>query len=185
MAMQEVENWVELEDRILRFDGVSIISPIDVPAFLMRGALPNSIRVTEINKDIDLFNQSCLESDLIGTDIFDIQLSPIEICIPEKYKHLDVVELILPRYKKVCQSYSKEEIEKSEIRIAQELNEFERRNILDLIKIIAFIIDEFKHSNQLWGVGRGSSCASYLLFLIGLHMVDPVKYDIPLSEFLK
>ncbi len=35
------------------------------------------------------------------------------------------------------------------------------------------------------GFGRGSSCASLILFLLGVHRVDPVKYDIPMSDFYK
>ena len=39
--------------------------------------------------------------------------------------------------------------------------------------------------NVLWGVGRGSSVASYALFLIGVHKIDSVKYDLDWREFLR
>jgi DNA polymerase III alpha subunit len=34
-------------------------------------------------------------------------------------------------------------------------------------------------------VGRGSSVASYVLFLIGVHKIDPIKYELPIEEFFK
>jgi DNA polymerase III alpha subunit len=37
----------------------------------------------------------------------------------------------------------------------------------------------------VWGVGRGSSVASYVLFLIGIHKIDSLYYDLPIDEFLK
>jgi DNA polymerase III alpha subunit len=42
-----------------------------------------------------------------------------------------------------------------------------------------------KERNIVWGVGRGSSVASYVLFLIGTHKVDSVKYELDFNEFLK
>jgi DNA polymerase III alpha subunit len=39
--------------------------------------------------------------------------------------------------------------------------------------------------NIVWGVGRGSSCSSYLLYLLGLHEVDVVKYDVDISDFIR
>jgi DNA polymerase III alpha subunit len=50
---------------------------------------------------------------------------------------------------------------------------------------MVYIIDTLRKNNIVWGVGRGSSVASYVLFLLGVHRVDSVKYDIPLNEFFK
>jgi DNA polymerase III alpha subunit len=70
------------------------------------------------------------------------------------------------------------------IRINNELEEFKRRNLIPLFKTIIYVVDTLREKQILWGVGRGSSCASYLLYLIGLHCVDPVQYDISMNEFL-
>jgi DNA polymerase III alpha subunit len=89
----------------------------------------------------------------------------------------------------VCESklakYSGQELEKRIKRVETELKEYERRNLFDILRVLIFVIDEFKKQNIVWGVGRGSSCASYILFLIEVHSVDPVKYSIPLAEFFK
>ena len=177
--------WTELEDRVLRYDGISIIDPDLLSEMLIKGATPQKLRVTHHNQDSSKFNESCIPDEQISDNILDINLPEFKTLIPEKYKNLDVFEYVIPKYKHVCASYTADQLKKSETRLAQELVEFENRGLIDLLRIIIFVVDEFKNKNQLWGVGRGSSCASYLLFLIGLHMVDPVKYDIPLNEFLK
>jgi DNA polymerase III alpha subunit len=48
-----------------------------------------------------------------------------------------------------------------------------------------YIVDTLRANNVVWGVGRGSSVASYVLHLIGVHKIDSVKYDIPIEEFFK
>ena len=35
------------------------------------------------------------------------------------------------------------------------------------------------------GVGRGSSVASYILYLIGVHRIDSIKYNLDWKEFLR
>ena len=78
---------------------------------------------------------------------------------------------------------SPEYIDKAVDRIAYELNQVETRGMSEFMRTVIFIIDQLKAKNVLWGVGRGSSCASYLLFLIGLHVVDCVALDVNPDEF--
>ena len=40
-------------------------------------------------------------------------------------------------------------------------------------------------NNVVWGLGRGSSTASYILYLLGVHKIDSLYYDLPIEEFLK
>ena len=42
-----------------------------------------------------------------------------------------------------------------------------------------------KTNSIVWGVGRGSSVASYVLFLLGVHKIDSVKYNLDWREFLR
>jgi len=46
-------------------------------------------------------------------------------------------------------------------------------------------VNIFEENKVVWGTGRGSSCASYILYLIGIHQVDSVKYDLDLGEFFR
>jgi DNA polymerase III alpha subunit len=48
-----------------------------------------------------------------------------------------------------------------------------------------YIVDTLRANNIVWGVGRGSSVASYVLHLIGVHKIDSIKYSIPIEEFFK
>lgn len=70
-------------------------------------------------------------------------------------------------------------------RLAEELDEMDARGMTPLVKHLMWMVHDWKKRSVVWGVGRGSSCASLVLYLIGLHRVDPVKYGIPASEFMK
>lgn len=70
-------------------------------------------------------------------------------------------------------------------RIEQELVEVVNEQQEGFILSVAMICDTLDQNGILRGFGRGSSCASLLLFMLGVHDVDPVMYDIPMSEFFK
>ena len=70
-------------------------------------------------------------------------------------------------------------------RLITELQQYRQRNLFPLLKQMKYIVDTLRQNNIVWGVGRGSSVASYVLFLIGIHRVDSVKYDLPIEEFFK
>ena len=55
----------------------------------------------------------------------------------------------------------------------------------DFIIITFYLVDTFSENDVVWGVGRGSSVASYCLYLIGLHKIDSIKYELDIKEFLK
>ena len=48
-----------------------------------------------------------------------------------------------------------------------------------------YVVDTLRDNNIVWGVGRGSSVSSYVLYLIGIHKIDSVKYALPIDEFFK
>ena len=81
-------------------------------------------------------------------------------------------------------NYTPTQIELAVNRVARELAEFERRGLFDLLRVIIYVMDRFSETNQVYGVGRGSSCASFILFLLGLHAVDPILFDVDLEEFM-
>lgn len=70
-------------------------------------------------------------------------------------------------------------------RIAIELSMFNDRNLYPLLRHLIFLVDYFRKNNVLWGVGRGSSVNSYVLYLIGIHKVDSLKYQLDINDFLK
>jgi DNA polymerase III alpha subunit len=57
--------------------------------------------------------------------------------------------------------------------------------MIDVLKAMKYMVDVLKSNNVVWGVGRGSSVSSYCLYLIGIHKIDSVKYDLPITDFFK
>ena len=94
--------------------------------------------------------------------------------MPEEYKSMDIIEHVML----TC---PKENLE----RTAEELEAFEERNMLDLLRWLKYFVDTCTTENILWGLGRGSSVASYVLFLLGVHNIDSVKYNLDWREFLR
>jgi DNA polymerase III alpha subunit len=70
-------------------------------------------------------------------------------------------------------------------RVKEELNMYEERNLYPLLKHLIYLVDHFRKNGILWGVGRGSSVSSFCLYLIGIHKVNSLLYDLDIHEFLK
>jgi DNA polymerase III alpha subunit len=70
-------------------------------------------------------------------------------------------------------------------RVNHEMDLFEERGLVPLLQLMMFLVDHFRAKNVVWGVGRGSSVASYVLFLIGVHKIDAIKYGLDVHDFLK
>jgi DNA polymerase III alpha subunit len=95
--------------------------------------------------------------------------------IPESYKQTNVKEFLLSK----C--LTDEEVNRIELEYAM----FEERGLEPLLQFLLFIVDYMRENEIVWGVGRGSSVASYSLYLMGVHKVNSLKYDLPIEEFLK
>jgi len=70
-------------------------------------------------------------------------------------------------------------------RVSQELELYIKHGMYDVLHVMKYIVDTLRANNIVWGVGRGSSVASYVLYLIGVHKVDSIKYNLPIEEFFK
>jgi len=42
-----------------------------------------------------------------------------------------------------------------------------------------------RENGIVWGVGRGASVASYVLYLIGVHRINSIQYGLDWREFLR
>lgn len=180
------ELFVELADRTLRFDGVSMLHPEQVERFLLRGLKPSQIRVVPITAEIEAFNANAAPDERLSGVLNEPVSFTMAWKLPEKYLTLDVEQHVLAVFGERLPhlAYDATQTEAAINRVAQELSEFERRGLFDLLRVIVFVLDRFRETGQVYGVGRGSSCASFILFLLGLHVVDPIKFDVPLEEFM-
>ena len=70
-------------------------------------------------------------------------------------------------------------------RVEEELTLFAQYNLIELLCYLKYLVDTMRSNNIIWGVGRGSSVASYVLYLLGVHKVDSIKYGLDIREFLK
>lgn len=95
--------------------------------------------------------------------------------MPDQYKKLDIAEHVLG----LCST--QEQLQ----RVALELLMFQERNLFDLLRYLKYLVDVMKDNQVIWGVGRGSSVASYVLYLLGVHRIDSLFYDLDPAEFLR
>lgn len=178
--------FTELAERTLRFDGVSLLHPEQVERFLLRGLKPSQIRVTELNPELESFNTNVTADERLSTELVEPMSFKMTWQLPKEYLTLNVEQHVLAVFEERLPglAYDATQTEIAINRVAQELSEFEKRGLFDLLRVIVYVLDRFKEAGQVYGVGRGSSCASFVLFLLGLHVVDPVKFEIPLEEFM-
>ena len=81
--------------------------------------------------------------------------------------------------------YAKCTTEEQTNRVSEELEAFVKHGMYDLLHYLKYMVDTLEENNILWGVGRGSSVASYVLYLIGVHSIDSIKYNLDWQEFLR
>jgi DNA polymerase III alpha subunit len=95
--------------------------------------------------------------------------------MPEEYKNLDIAQHVL--------SLCKTEVELQ--RCGAELLLYQERDLFDLLRYLAYLVNVMKENQVIWGVGRGSSVASYVLYLLGVHRINSLYYNLDIAEFLR
>ena len=95
--------------------------------------------------------------------------------MPEKYYQINVLQWLLDR----CQT----DAEKQRVQIEYDL--FEKKQFIRVLQFLIYFVDTLREKNIVWGVGRGSSVASFCLFLIGVHKINPMLYNLDHREFLR
>lgn len=101
-------------------------------------------------------------------------VDPANWFIPEEYEKMDIERFLIDQ----CPPENHQ-------RLIEELDLYKKHGMIPVLKTMKYIVDTLRTNNITWGVGRGSSVASYALFLIGIHKIDPIKYNIPITEFFK
>jgi DNA polymerase III alpha subunit len=136
--------------------------------------------------DPDTFNQAVRELfyDIAPLNKYRHPMVPLEDfdahnqsqwIMPQKYKDFDISKWLLEQ----CQN--EEELQ----RVAKELLMYQDRNLIVLLQFMKYFVDTMRKHNVVWGVGRGSSVSSYVLFLIGVHKINSLYFDLDIEEFIK
>ena len=141
----------------------------------------------DANDDIDKFNEVCeiqgrnkLQKYIpldVDQKTFD-GVCQSEWFMPDKYKDINVYDYVLGKAETPCPQHVQD-------RIWQELDAFRDRGMKDLLRYMIYLVDFMRENDIVWGVGRGSSVASYVLYLIGVHRIDSIKYNLDWREFLR
>ena len=95
--------------------------------------------------------------------------------MPDSYKNLDISKLLLD----LCHTQEEKQ------RVAQELLLYQERDLIDLLRYMKYLVDTLNANKIVWGVGRGSSVSSYVLYLLGVHKINSLYYDLDIREFLR
>lgn len=117
--------------------------------------------------DVDYFDQLTIEQ-------FD-KTNQSHWHMPDSYKNLDIAEYVL----NLCKSSAELQ------RVGEELLLYQEKNLFDLLRYLVYLVDIMKQNKLIWGVGRGSSVASYVLYLIGVHRINSLYYNLDIREFLR
>lgn len=153
----------------------------DILNLLLSNKFNNSVILVD-NNELEMYNSNCekFNLDKIKTNL-NITVEEFHNInsncwnIPKNYKELNMRDFLLLK----CRT----EIEIQRVELEYKL--FEEKNLIDVLRLFKYIIDKFKENNIIWGVGRGSSVASYILYLMEVHRVDSLKYGLDIKEFLK
>lgn len=168
----------------MRLDKYSnpIFNEQDLVDALYKGQLVSADMFVDRSNEVDKLEATSGLKFWLPLDEYDIPLEEYDAAMqadwqmPDSYKNMDIEEWIWSQTPPWDPQHT---------RVTEELAEFKARNMLDLLRWLKYFVDTCEKENIVWGVGRGSSVASYILFLIGVHSVDSIKYNLDWQEFLR
>ena len=145
-----------------------------------------SIECVEWHEDFEKYNAAISSNYLNINAIKPIEIITTELeefdknnqsiwFLPDEYKTIDVTDYV----NKLCYT------EQERRRVDEELTEFSKRDMIMLLRYMIYLVDHMRENKIVWGVGRVSSVASYVLYLIGIHKINSIHYDIDWKEFLR
>lgn len=136
------------------------------------------VKILPSNKtSFQQFESTCKKYGLNIPFKLALDRSDIHWAMPVEYVNLDVQDYINKLHPDLTAAQW--------IRIGEELYEFEKRNLIDLLRFLCYFVTILRSNNIVYGVGRGSSIASYVLYLIGVHRINSYKFNLDIKEFLK
>jgi DNA polymerase III alpha subunit len=95
--------------------------------------------------------------------------------MPQEYKDLDIAQYVL----NLCNGEAELQ------RVGEELLLYQERGLFDLLRYLKYLVDTMRENRVIWGVGRGSSVSSFVLYKLGVHRIDSIYYKLDIAEFLR
>lgn len=170
---------------VVNMYGQAILSSDNLRELLLQGKNISHLNVI-FDEEIDLFREyqsSLLQETITFLDAPEEKLTFDEFhekcadewIFPVVYQQIDVKAFLTDKCK------TQQEID----RVNEEYILYEERNLIMLLRLFIYLIDYMRKNKFVWGVGRGSSVSSYILYLIGTHFVDSIRYNLDIRDFLK
>lgn len=150
---------IYLQDPTKTLKNVLVANPIHFFDFLELENKPEIKVYSELNQSIKNFDE----------------VNQSNWLMPKEYLELDIAKYILD----LCKT--DEELQ----RVGEELLLYQERDMFNLLRYLKYLVDTMRKHNIVWGVGRGSSTASYILFLLGVHKINSLYYSLDIREFFK
>jgi DNA polymerase III alpha subunit len=171
----------QLNNRTLWYDGISSYNADTLDDILQLGKVKY---VNSITPEVIEFNTHANVQD---------QMIHKQICneistqwnIPIEYQLLNIEEYVFEAHDILFNNIDPTILCKREKRLAEELLLFTKLNMIPIVRVVIWITYMLNSNNVVWGIGRGSSVSSYLLYIIGIHDVDSFIYDLPVTDFLR
>lgn len=172
--------FTSLNNKILWYDGDISLNEEQLCQRMLSGLSVDNCFIDELSTNIKKYN-------LIANKPLDVKycnniISPIWD-IPKEYLSIDIQEFAIKKL--MDMNKPKDYNDRAMERIEYECRLISDAKMDNLFRAILYLIDHFNKHNIVWGVGRGSSCASFVLYVIGLHCVDCILYDIDAKEFFR
>jgi len=167
--------------------GEMIFDESDLCDLIMQGqsidSLQNFIVDPLINLEELISQIESPESLLTWTFPYDHDISVPEFHLtqqmkwhmPEEYQQLDIAEYVLG----LCSGEAELQ------RCGAELLLYQERDLFNLLCYLKYLVDVMTANRIIWGVGRGSSVSSYVLYKLGVHRIDSLYYNLDVGEFLR
>lgn len=167
--------WDSKEKRLLMRDGKSVVDPYTFAEMMWEGKDTSKFHMMETESSLyyDLRNNTHKS--------VDIDQNPAISGVVRFHTEEDIEELL----DRIYSSSRLKGTEEEDKRIEMEVDYFIRSGNILFVLWTSDTINKFKEDGVIWGVGRGSSCASYVLYLLDVHCVDSIAYDIPFRELSK
>ncbi len=149
-------------------------NPLEMPRLMVDPTIDIETLAQLIENPQDLMTWSFPESSDIAVPEFD-HIRHNRWFMPDEYRNIDIAEHVLS----LCAN--QEELQ----RAGEELLLFQQYNLFDLLRYLRYLVDVMQQNHVIWGVGRGSSVASFVLYLLGVHRINSLYYDLDPREFLR
>ena len=168
---------MKLEEKEIGDRGEVLLHTKGILELLYQGNdLQNQNFLVDNSKDILLHNQfSFSKLDNCNYKFPDLEKRRNTWFYPEEYNQIDLQQFFMA----LCHSNIEQQ------RVEEELKRYYEKGFDKFLRFCIYFCKIVNDNHLVIGVGRGSSCCSYLLYLLGLHKVDSIKYELDISEFLK